>query len=148
MADITNEMREKLLSAKSVEDIAALLKEADIDETQAERLWAELEQKREADGGKLSLDELEAVSGGKRNWVTDGCAATVEPGSLCWSNDVCFTVEEHYDNGPVHKKCPTCGIYLYSVVREEGDKHPIYYVCKKCNFTKFSSHYDTTDKAR
>ena len=149
MADITNEMREKLLAAKSVDDIATLLKEAGIDETQTERLWAELEQKREAEGGALSLDELEAVSGGKRNWVTDGCASTVEPGSWCWSDDVCITVEEHYDNEPVNEKCPKCGIYFYSVVREEGNPpYPIYYVCKTCNFTKFSQRYNTTDHAK
>lgn len=37
------------------------------------------------DSKELSSDELEAVSGGvtERDWIKDGCAATVEDGSKC-----------------------------------------------------------------
>lgn len=43
----------------------------------------------EHDGEALSLDEMEAVAGGAedRDWLADGCAATVEPGSNCWGTD-------------------------------------------------------------
>ena len=41
-----------------------------------------------AEDAELSAEELEAVAGGAdRDWLTDGCAATVEPGSWCGSND-------------------------------------------------------------
>ena len=40
--------------------------------------------RRAQDGKELSLDELETVSGGEdRNWLKEGCAATVEAGSWC-----------------------------------------------------------------
>ena len=114
MADITNEMKEKLLVAKSAEEAAALLKESGVDETTAKHLWEEMNRKREANGGKLSLDELEAVSGGARyrNWKEEGCAATVEPGSWCGSDDRCDHWEVCYSQGPLGSKCPRCGGYL------------------------------------
>ena len=148
MINMTTELKEKILVAKSVEEIAALLKEAGIDETQAERLWAEVEHKRKADGENLSLDELEAVSGGARDWAKDGCASTVEPGSWCWSNDQCKAVEEFYDNAPVSYNCPKCGMYFYKEIREsDSSSKPVYYVCKVCNYTEFA-YYDTRDKAK
>ena len=55
MADITNEMKEKLLVAKSAEEADALLKESGVDETTAKHLWEELNRKREANGGKLRI---------------------------------------------------------------------------------------------
>ena len=41
------------------------------------------------EGKELSVDELDAVSGGvtTRNWQREGCAATVEAGSDCWGTD-------------------------------------------------------------
>ena len=58
---------------------------------------------------QLSLDELEAVSGGSdRNWLTDGCSATVEIGSWCWSDDTCIRYDVTYDNLPSHH-CSKCG---------------------------------------
>ncbi len=68
MIIISDEQKEKLKNAKSPEEISSILKE---------------------DEPELSLDELEAVSGGvtTRNWSKDGCAATVEEGSNCWGTD-------------------------------------------------------------
>lgn len=149
MGNITSELKEKLLAAKSVEDIAALLKEAGVDETQAERLWAELEHKRETCGKELNLDELETISGGKRDWVKDGCAATVEPDSWCWSDDDCLAIDEHYANAPVRETCPQCGMYFYEEIRKTSSKpYPVYYVCKACKFTRLSNYDPGRDKAK
>ena len=52
---------------------------------------------------KLDLDELDAVSGGTRDWWTDGCAATCEEDSWCWSNDKCYAFEVQYLE--FHQKC-------------------------------------------
>ena len=85
---LSDEQKNRLLQARSAEEVAALLREAGVDVQLAERLWAELTHKREADSEELSPDELEAVSGGAdRDWLKDGCAATVEPYSWCKSND-------------------------------------------------------------
>ena len=113
MADMTRELKVKLLAAKNVEEVAALLKDAGAGETRAEQLWAEIEHKRETNGKELDLEELEVISGG-RNWKDYGCAATVEPNdkSWCWTNDQCYLWDVIYHQGPINIKCPRCGGYL------------------------------------
>ena len=92
MLNITNELKAKLLAAKSAEEVTELLKTdgQEITPEDAARLWEEISRRRNQDGSELSPDELEAVSGGSdRDWLSDGCAATVDPDSLCWSDDYC-----------------------------------------------------------
>ena len=87
--NITDELRKKLLVARSADEVVELAK-ADGQEITAEdaaQLWEEVLKGREQVGKELSLDELAAVNGGVRNFVTEGCAATVEPGSNCWGAD-------------------------------------------------------------
>ena len=66
MLNMTSELKAKLLAAKSEEEVTKLLK-ADGQEITAEetkKLWTEIEQIREAEGRKLSIDELDAISAG------------------------------------------------------------------------------------
>ena len=94
MLNITNELKAKLLAAKSAEEVTELLKAdgQEITPEDAPRLWGEIEKQRELEGRELSMDELEAVGGGMedRDFFEEGCAATVEPHSWCGSNDWCF----------------------------------------------------------
>ena len=137
MLNITGELKTKLLTAKSAGEAAALLKDAGVDAPMATQIWNELCAHR---GDKeLSLDELEAVSGGAdRNWVKDGCAATVEPGSRCGSNDACWKWDVTYDNAPTTMVCPLCGKNLYyeetDYAARPGDDVN-HYRCK-CGYTK------------
>ena len=90
-------IRERLESAHSLEEVRELTK--DRPEGQAERIWEELERHRSNKSERLDLDELDAVSGGShRDWKREGCAATCEPSSWCWSNDQCLTFEVVYSN--------------------------------------------------
>ena len=63
---ITNELREKLLTAKSAEEAAELLKAdgQEVGPDDVEKLWAEVTKYRQKDDRELSLDEMDAVSGG------------------------------------------------------------------------------------
>ena len=132
MLNITNELKAKLLAAESAEEVTELLK-ADGQETPPEvaaRLWEEIKKARKQDGKELSLDELEAISGGgsDRDWPTDGCAATVEPLSWCDSNDSCIYWDVRYTHAPYTHTCPKCGAFMYvdfSYLRK-------YYKCKYC----------------
>ena len=109
MLNITNELKGKLLAAKSAEEAAALLKAQgqEITAEDAAQLWQEITKRREQDSTELSPDEMEAVSGGAdRDWETDGCAATVEPGSHCSSDDWCSIWDVTYSNMPFRtSKC-------------------------------------------
>ena len=95
---------------------------------------------------ELSPDELEAVSGGVRDWVTEGCAATVECGSICWSDDHCILVYEHYSNSPISITCPKCGTYFYKYEQRSTSnpfaKIPVYYICKTCGYREFAYYLD------
>ena len=99
------ELAELIQNAKSVDDVKKALAKAgdkfkDID---PERLYEEL-QHQLTKNEKLDLDELDAVSGGSdRNWWVDGCAATCEEDSWCWSNDWCNSFEVTYQE--FHDKC-------------------------------------------
>ena len=81
-------LREKPIRSHSLEEVEKLIsKHPDLD---AKRVYQEIEKHRPGSSEKLDLSELEAVSGGAdRNWAKDGCAATCEENSWCWSNDKC-----------------------------------------------------------
>ena len=113
MADRNDELTVRLKRAASAEQAAEIMKESghELSEEEAEQLWSEIQKQR---GDRdLSLEELDAVSGGSdRDWLTDGCAATVEADSWCWSNDYCSAAEVTYDNNPVKFFCPKCQVHL------------------------------------
>ena len=80
---------------------------------------------------ELSPDEMEAASGGEeRDWLTDGCAATVEPGSWCGSNDKCHRWDVIYEHMPTSRSCRRCGLKKVIIERETGSK--ITYLCQNC----------------
>ena len=102
------DLAKKILDMKSAEEAAAFLKEngRDVTEGEAQKLLDELHEKTK----ELSIDELDAVTGGAdRDYIKNGCAATVEAGSSCWSNDACSLISVTYDNMPTEHKCPDCG---------------------------------------
>ena len=108
--------QKKAMKAASAEEAAELVKADgwEITPEDAGHLWEEITRRRGQDGKELSPDELEAVSGGAdRNWVTDGCAATVEYGSHCGSNDKCIVWDVTYDFQPTGHLCPNCGKNMY-----------------------------------
>lgn len=149
MINITKELKAKLLNARSAEEAAELIK-ADGQEITPEdtiHLWEEIKKRREQDGRQLSPDELEAVSGGAdRNWATDGCAATVEYGSWCGSNDKCVNWDVTYDFQPTSTLCPNCGknMYLQNRINIGGSKYEEQHRCKFCGCI-ISSLFDNGD---
>ena len=139
--NITNELREKLLTADSAEKVAELLKAdgQEVEPDDVEKLWTEVTKKRQKDDRELSVDELEAVSGGAdRNWVTDGCAATVEYRSWCDSNDKCIVWDVTYEFQPTGHLCPNCGknMYQQNSISLGGGKYEDQYRCKFCGCVK------------
>ena len=142
MLNITNELKAKLLAAQNAEEVAELVK-ADGREITAEdaaKLWNEITKCRDQEGKALSPNELEAVSGGvDRDWLTDGCAATVEPGSDCWGTDYCVWLPVTYEHKPVDSICPVCGTYLYLAEVNYGrtfSGETYRYRCKTCGYEK------------
>ena len=110
--EITKELIEKLLNVNSVEEAKALLG-GQISEEAAAELWNKIQKMRPANGLESVDDgELAAVNGGfdifyifkkpfadpDRDFEEKGCAATVEYGSWCGSNDLCGTYEVTYTN--------------------------------------------------
>ena len=125
---MNDELSAKLVEAKSLDDVKEILKgQEGID---PERVWQEIEKRRDYSSKKLELEELDAVSGGAdRDWVKDGCAATCEYGSWCWSNDRCQVWDVTYEN--FWARCP------------DGRKH--YFesgVCIRCGYAGRYSDFD------
>ena len=119
------ELISKLANAQSLDDVKNVLQgESDDLINQA---WQEKQRHDSNNSDKLSLDELDAVSGGAdRDWKKDGCAATCEPSSWCGSNDQCFIWDVTYDNFWVC--CP------------DGHAHEFKsHVCKRCGYVE--AHY-------
>ena len=105
------DLMEKLLQAKSLEEVKEILKDKPDDVVN--RVYQEIQDHRSDKAEKLDLDELDAVSGGcDRNWVTDGCAATCEEGSWCSSNDYCRAFEVTYADFWV--TCPDGHEHVYN----------------------------------
>ena len=106
MAYFSKEQKDRLAQAESIDDVRRILQEYQQDPSLAEPLWEEIVHFSQ----KLSTEELEAVTGGAdRDYIKDGCAATVEAGSWCRSNDYCKAWSVTYDNEPTKLRCPDCG---------------------------------------
>ena len=135
---ITNELREKLLTAKSAEEAAELLKAdgQEVGPDDVEKLWAEVTKYRQKDDRKLSVDELDAVSGGVF-WLGDDAPDGHELG--CWSfwyetwGDFYVENMDEYCYGGYGRR------------HEFGDVETIKYgdelrparVCKHCHYYKY-----------
>ena len=124
-------LKEELSKAGSLEETKDILKGCpDVD---AERVWQELDAHRSSKSEKLDLNELDAISGGAdRDWTKDGCAATCEFGSWCWSNDRCLSWDVTYDNFWI--KCP------------DGQDHVFVNLhCTRCGFVEPYEGYTNPD---
>lgn len=134
------ELKKKTAAAASAEEITEIFKDAGIDLT--EEKAADLFEKAKAHKSdkELSADELETVSGGAdRDWLTDGCAATVEPGSWCGSEDSCSIWDVTYDNEPSKLLCPKCGVNLcleYVDYDTNPNDDTYHYRCPNCGTRK------------
>ena len=137
MAQFSNELTSKLKKAASREEVEALLKAEGQDAALTDEVWKKAEELRARDGQELSLDELEDVAGG-RSWWDEGCAATVEPGSDCWSTDGgCWISNVEYTGLYPNSHCPRCN---RPAKREEwAANQGIHYYCRSCG--EFSVPY-------
>ena len=125
MAINKEELIKKAAEAANPEEMKEIVDSAGvkISDEEAAQLFEKV-QKQE-----LSQDELEAVSGGSRDWPVEGCAATVEADSQCWSNDSCVLVEVIYDHPPVNRKCHYCQHRNAYWVRTTGLVTQVYHCC-------------------
>ena len=139
----TKELKEKLIAAKSVGELEELVRssDAEIGEDELEHLWEEIGRARDKKDRELSIDELEAVGGGffiggeERDYLTDGCAGTVEPGSWCGSNDRCYCFDVNYRNRPV-RYCSRCGGISY-LIHPYGRTTATWSRCINCGFEQW-----------
>ena len=99
-ADYSNELLDQIKDAKSREEIESHLKDAQVAYTSddLDKFWLKVSG-TPVDVSELSDDEMDAVAGGDDiDLNREPCAATVENGSWCWSNDACKMFEVTYKN--------------------------------------------------
>ena len=143
MAIEREELKKKTLAAASAEEIMEIMKAAgeEITAEEAERFYEKVQDKKT--DRELSLDELEAVAGGEdRDWLRDGCAATVEGGSDCYGTDMCGLWPVTYEHRPTRHKCSVCGGILYSNGSTGGgffEEEVYHYKCASCG-AQFKTH--------
>ncbi len=142
--NLLKELKDKLMLAESADEIKEIITKAggEITAEDAEKLLAKIKRSKPASGMDIDDDEMDAVAGGgtfsneHKDWSKDGCAATCEPGSRCWSNDKCIWGEYSYSN--FWSACPDGS--PHNMVFVEDDfmaTTPIKrYKCSKCGFTK------------
>jgi hypothetical protein len=143
MAIDRNELKKKVMEAAGAEEIMEIMKAAgeEITAEEAERFYEKVQDKKT--DRELSLDELEAVAGGEdRDWLRDGCAATVEAGSDCYGTDMCGLWPVTYEHRPTRHKCSVCGGILYSNGSTGGgffEEEVYHYKCASCG-AQFKTH--------
>lgn len=145
MAQIPSRYRK----AQSVEEVAELLRADGADASRAEQAWKEICAARELEGECLSLDELDAAAGGGveyRDWYSEGCTATVEPGSDCFFTDGgCTSLNISYFAMPGSQRCVLCGAgYTFEYDVCEGRR---VYACRECRrFFTFNKQLGTWEE--
>ena len=143
MAIDREELKKKAMKAASAEEVMEIMKAAgeEITAEEAERFYEKVQDKKT--DRELSLDELEAVAGGEdRDWLRDGCAATVEAGSDCYGTDMCGLWPVTYEHRPTRHKCSVCGGILYSNGSTGGgffEEEVYHYKCASCG-AQFKTH--------
>lgn len=128
------DLKKTLLTAKNSEDVRFILSKYNIEipNEDADRLFDSLQMYRSQLSNELSEDELAAIGGG-RDYATDGCAASVEPGSSCWGLDGgCAVIHYHYDNRPLRLYCKKDGTPLYRFECPPEDLFAYKYRCRVC----------------
>jgi hypothetical protein len=143
MAIDREELEKKAIEAASAEEVMEIVRAAGEEITAEEAAsFFKAVQERKADK-ELSLDELEAVAGGEdRDWLRDGCAATVEAGSDCYGTDMCGLWPVTYEHRPTRHKCSVCGGILYSNGSTGGgffEEEVYHYKCASCG-AQFKTH--------
>ena len=143
MAIDREELEKKAIEAASAEEVMEIIRAAGEEITAEEAAsFFKAVQERKADK-ELSLDELEAVAGGEdRDWLRDGCAATVEAGSDCYGTDMCGLFPVTYEHRPTRHKCSVCGGILYSNGSTGGgffEEEVYHYKCASCG-AQFKTH--------
>ena len=135
---ISEKVMTELVTAQSAAQVEEILKEKgyQFGAGDAEHVFQEIDKHR--GDMELSLDELDSISGGyDRDWLSDGCAASVEPGSWCGSNDYCHQFDVTYKHMPTDDLCPRCGSNMY-IDHIDYDTNPsddtYYYRCKTCGY--------------
>ena len=119
---IDEALKAKLSGANSLGEVKAIL--GPNSALNAERVYQEIEAHRSNKAEKLDLAELDAVSGGAdRDWQKDGCAATCEWDSWCWSNDNCIAFDVTYSN--FWRTCPDGHEHVFNDIK----------VCTRCGFS-------------
>jgi len=131
------ELFELVMDAKSADEVKKILdKQGDKYANVDPKILFDEVQGRLLKNEKLDLEELEAVSAGNRDWWTEGCAATCEEGSWCWSNDKCFSFDVQYIE--FHDKCTNGQRHDWELI-SRGTAHGsgsgmwvLTYKCKRC----------------
>lgn len=142
--NLLKELKDKLMLAESAEEIKKMIAKAgsEITAEDAEIVYDKISRQKAASGMDIDDDEMDAVAGGgtfsneHKDWSKDGCAATCEPGSRCWSNDQCTWGEYSYSN--FWSACPDGSPHNMVFVEDDFmSTTPIKrYKCSKCGFTK------------
>lgn len=125
------DVKDIICRADSFEQFQTLVKEAGLQLSRAETEKVFLQYTK---GRELSEDEIAAVSGSsatKRDYATQGCAATVSYGSDCWGTDGgCLAINIDYDHQPLPVICPECrSVTVYLSSQSNGVNH---YRCHSC----------------
>ena len=144
MAMTREELEKKIMASGSAEEIAEMLKAEgrEIAPEKAAELYEEAKV-RQGEVKTLSLDELDAVSGGEvRDWLKQGCAATVEYGSDCWGSDGgCSIMHNQYYNEPDgYQRCVFCGgqvhyggtVWYWVGFADDRNREVYKFTCPKC----------------
>lgn len=135
MGSTREEIEKKLLKAGSIDEVKSIIEGSgdSISDDDAKMLYDKIKSMDSEASVELSVEELDSVSGGRRDFMKEGCKATVEAGSNCWGNDFCGLINVWYDAAP-EQNCPKCGAGMGKVREVSSLKHII--KCHKCGFEK------------
>ena len=77
-----------------------------------------MDEKKEVLNQQLDNNELEAVTGGERDYATEGCASSVVNTDYCVISDRCYALIIYYKHPHWTENCPVCGKKTLAVMTE------------------------------
>ena len=123
---LDSDTKKELTTANTVEEVKGVLDRhgLTVDDEQAQKVLKDIQEARIWQQ-ELSEEEMEHIQGG-RDYLHEGCCATVEENSMCLFNDACKATWVTYTNKVTGYKCPDCGINVAEI-----NNH--LFECPKCH---------------
>ena len=100
-----------------------------------------MDEKKDVFTQKLDTEELEAVTGGERDYAKEGCASSVDNSESCIVSDRCDVLITKYVHPRWTEYCPNCGQKTFAEMTSNRNPSLDEIYCINCGYRTTKGEY-------